>query len=126
MIGLTADIADTGHAVVTALSRTNYALVLMDCQMPEMDGFAATAEIRSLEKDRSGSHRTPIIALTANALQGDRESCLAAGMDDYLSKPVQLQQLRNTLQRWLVEAPNNGPCAMETTDLPGVYAESGR
>jgi PAS domain S-box-containing protein len=124
VIGLTADIAETGHAAVAALSHTHYDLVLMDCQMPEMDGFAATAEIRDLEKDRGGSHRTPIIALTANALQGDRERCLAAGMDDYLSKPVQSQQLRNALQRWLVEVPNDGLRFAETRDLPGADVES--
>ncbi|MDH3713281.1 MAG: response regulator [Gammaproteobacteria bacterium] len=117
VMGLTADIAETGHAAVAAVSSTGYDVVLMDCQMPEMDGFAATAEIRRLEESRAESRRLPIIALTANALQGDRERCLAAGMDDYLSKPVQLKQLRNVLQRWLVEVPGNALDATETQDL---------
>ncbi len=73
--------------------------------MPEMDGFAATAELRKLEKDaargsRLSGHHTPIIALTANAMQGDRENCIQAGMDDYLSKPVKLHALTEMIERW--------------------------
>ncbi len=74
-----------------------YDAVIMDCQMPDMDGFAATAAIRHQEDD--GSH-TPIIAMTANALRGDRERCLGAGMDDYLTKPASLESLREVLLRW--------------------------
>lgn len=103
-----------GHSVVTvgngqeALNKLNeqsFDMILMDCQMPEMDGFAATRAVRSLEADgrqfccKGG--RLPIIALTANALTGDREACLAAGMDDYLSKPFNQMQLAGMLQRWL-------------------------
>jgi two-component system sensor histidine kinase/response regulator len=69
----------------------------MDCQMPEMDGFEATTEIRNLDEDKG---RVPIIALTANAMKGDRSRCLEAEMDDYLSKPVDLQRLGEALRRW--------------------------
>lgn len=78
-----------------------YALILMDCQMPEMDGFAATRAIREFET-ATGQH-TPIVAMTANAMTGDREACLAAGMDDYVSKPVRLDALREALVTWLPE-----------------------
>jgi len=77
--------------------------VLMDCEMPVMDGFAATRLIREHEA-KSGMRRTPIIALTANALTGDREHCLAHGMDDYLSKPIELRQLGALAARWLGRA----------------------
>jgi CheY-like chemotaxis protein/HPt (histidine-containing phosphotransfer) domain-containing protein len=88
--------AHGGEACGLALSRP-VDLVLMDCQMPVMDGFAATAELRRHAQLR----KLPIIAVTANALQGDRDACLAAGMDDYLSKPFALQELAATLGRWL-------------------------
>ena len=98
-------IAGNGHEAVAVIqeaiqSGAEYALVLMDCQMPEMDGFTATRKIRELEAG-AGWH-TPIVAMTANAMQGDREACLAAGMDDYLSKPVRLNALEIALVRWEV------------------------
>jgi CheY-like chemotaxis protein len=99
-IGLTSVHARNGLEAVAALREESFDLVLMDCQMPEMDGFAATEAIRLLEA-QSGRPRTPIIALTANAIDGDREGCLRAGMDDYLPKPFKGAQLAETLLRWL-------------------------
>ncbi len=92
--------ADNGWRAIEAMSDRVYDAVLMDCQMPVMDGLSATAEIRRRESS-AGQARVPIIALTANAMEGDRERCLAAGMDDFLSKPFTQQQLAALLQRWL-------------------------
>jgi two-component system, sensor histidine kinase and response regulator len=93
-----ADLAANGREAVETLARGAYDLVLMDCQMPEMDGFAASRAIRA---DEAGTGRhVPIVALTANATQGDREQCLAAGMDDYLAKPITQAALMAALARW--------------------------
>jgi two-component system sensor histidine kinase/response regulator len=96
-LGYSADAVANGREAVEALRSSEYTAVLMDCQMPEMDGFEATAAIRILD-DRS--RRIPIIALTANAMKGDSERCIEAGMDDYLSKPIDLIKLSEVLQRW--------------------------
>jgi PAS domain S-box-containing protein len=104
-LGCSVDVVSNGREAVAAVARTEYALVFMDCQMPEMDGFEATAVIRQAETD---VRRVPIIALTASAMQGDREACLAAGMDDYLSKPLGLRDLERMLRRWQLSATETG------------------
>jgi signal transduction histidine kinase/DNA-binding response OmpR family regulator len=97
-LGYRADVAGNGSEALDILSRVRYDAVLMDCQMPEMDGYEATREIRRMELDGG---RLPIIAMTAGAMAGDRERCLAAGMDDYISKPVKLHIVAAVLERWL-------------------------
>ncbi|MBI2299217.1 MAG: response regulator [Armatimonadetes bacterium] len=99
-LGYRADAVANGYEAVRALEQIPYDLVLMDCQMPEMDGFEATARVRD-PASAVRDHRVPIIALTANAMQGDRELCLAAGMDGYLSKPVQAEALQTVVERWI-------------------------
>jgi CheY-like chemotaxis protein/HPt (histidine-containing phosphotransfer) domain-containing protein len=92
---------ENGWAATLAMNESHYDAVLMDCQMPVMDGLSATAEIRRRERNAPAKGRVPIIALTANAMEGDRERCLAAGMDDFLCKPFTQQQLADVLARWL-------------------------
>ena len=136
-LGYRADLVANGLEALEALSRIPYAAVLMDCQMPEMDGFAATAAIRKREahdeiRGTSGAsrdthdaapRRVPIIAMTANARQEDRDRCLAAGMDDYLSKPVQSTVLAAVLARW-VSAPASMSTATEDSPLQIASGET--
>ena len=93
--------ASGGEESLEIIGREDFALVFMDCQMPGMDGFAATEKIRQLPGERG---KVPVVALTANAMEGDREKCLAAGMDDYLAKPINQEQVEAILSRWLVPA----------------------
>jgi two-component system, sensor histidine kinase and response regulator len=103
-LGYDAEIAANGLAALEALKSVLYDIIFMDCQMPEMDGYEAARTIRARERAsvKDSITRSPvhIIALTANAMQGDREKCLAAGMDDYLCKPIRLQELEAVLERW--------------------------
>ncbi len=108
-LGYAVDVVDNGALAVAAVASGDYALVLMDCQMPEMDGFNATAAIRRAET--ASHHRIPVIAMTANALQGDREQCLAAGMDDYIAKPIDLARLASLLTAWQPKVAMKAPPA---------------
>ena len=101
LLGHWVDVAENGQEAVDAVARTTYDLVLMDCQMPTMDGFTASGAIREQERLAGHARRLPIIALTALAIEGDRQRCLAAGMDDYLAKPFTQGQLKDILSHWL-------------------------
>jgi len=105
-LGLTVQVAVNGLIALQALEKESFDLILMDCQMPEMDGFEATGRIR---REKLGGDRVPIVALTASVLPGDRERCLSAGMDDFLSKPLTFSQLRTVVQKWLTPAGHEEP-----------------
>ncbi len=122
-LGYQPDVVDNGQEALAALAKGDYAAILMDCQMPVMDGFETTRRIRNGEaavasqnspgespnrsdKAPQSTPHIPIIAVTANAMQGDRERCLATGMDDYLAKPIKLDELRSALARWVSTPPN--------------------
>ncbi len=101
LIGCRVDVVSDGRQALAALAGTQYDLVFMDCQMPEMDGYEATTAIRAKEATGVPGARTLIIAVTAHAMEGDRDFCLAAGMDDYLTKPFNMEKLQAILARWL-------------------------
>jgi PAS domain S-box-containing protein len=100
-LGCQADLAENGEQVLQLMQTKNYDVVLMDCQMPLLDGYATTETIRQLEATAELSNRVVIIAMTANAFIEDRDRCLAVGMDDFLSKPIRRQQLKETLENWI-------------------------
>jgi signal transduction histidine kinase/DNA-binding NarL/FixJ family response regulator len=108
-LGYSADVVATGSEAVEACFAARYDAILMDCQMPGMDGYEATHRIRDRE---GGARHIPIVAMTASAMKGDREKCLAAGMDDYISKPMTPEDLRSALQRW------TAPAGRETSGPP--------
>ena len=96
-LGCQVETAGDGREAVEAMLETRFDLVLMDCQMPEMDGYTATMQIRRQE---SGTRHTPVIAMTANAMVSDRDKCIQAGMDDFISKPVNPKRLTQVIARW--------------------------
>lgn len=100
-LGYTSSTVSNGAEAIAAFKQHNYALILMDCQMPEIDGYNATKKIREIEQLENIS-RTPIIAMTAHALPGDREKCLNAGMSDYISKPIRINELQLKIEAWLL------------------------
>jgi signal transduction histidine kinase/CheY-like chemotaxis protein len=108
--GFTVDLAPDGRDAVPISSAVPYSLVFMDCQMPDVDGYQATREIRAREA-QSGRPRTPVVAMTANAMSGDREACIEAGMDDYVSKPLAVEELERVLSQWM--APPGPPASDE-------------
>ena len=134
-LGCRADLVENGMAAVEAVQTKRYDLIFMDCQMPVMDGYAATGEIRRLEHDLSPGRHIPVIALTAHALEGDRQKCLMAGMDDYMSKPFRSETLRAMIESWTgnpkapaVKGPDPGidsdPLPEASGDAAGLSATS--
>ena len=115
-IGCSVTVVGDGSQALDRLEESRFDLILMDCQMPVMDGFAASQTIRKLESLDDSRHRIPIVALTANAMKGDRERCLEAGMDDYLSKPFGQKELRALLERWL----DPGECRLDQDALANI------
>ncbi|HET7921730.1 MAG TPA: ATP-binding protein, partial [Gammaproteobacteria bacterium] len=126
-LGLSVDVAENGEVALEKLRERPYAMVLMDCQMPVLDGYSATRRLREIEAGQN-KPRTPVIAMTAHAMSGDRERCLQAGMDDYLSKPLDRQLLEETLTRWMQQSPH-AAASVATSDpalavTPAVKTEA--
>jgi CheY-like chemotaxis protein/HPt (histidine-containing phosphotransfer) domain-containing protein len=96
-LGFLAEVVENGHEALDAMRKNPFDVIFMDCQMPELDGYAATRQLREIEM---GKRHTWVIAMTANSLQGDREKCMAAGMDDYVSKPVKTEDLQAAIARF--------------------------
>jgi CheY-like chemotaxis protein len=114
-LGISVELVHDGLAAVQATARERFAAVLMDCQMPVMDGYEATAAIRERER-ADGSTRLPIVAMTANAMKGDHERCISAGMDDYISKPFKRDGLETVLRKWLSSNTRSNAVVETTTN----------
>jgi signal transduction histidine kinase/DNA-binding response OmpR family regulator len=112
-VGIDVVLVDNGADAVANATTGNFSFVLMDCEMPEVDGYEATKWIRTQEHADVNSRKIPIIALTANAIQGDRERCIDAGMDDYLTKPINAKKLFETLRKWYVPSEKS-TCSQDT------------
>jgi CheY-like chemotaxis protein/HPt (histidine-containing phosphotransfer) domain-containing protein len=122
-LGYSSHVVDNGQLAIEALERGDYPLVMMDCQMPVLDGYQATAEIR--RRQVAGAH-VPIIAVTAHAFEGEREKALAAGMDDYVTKPLTHAALREVLRRWWPAADGRGTHERATADVATPPPESAK
>jgi CheY-like chemotaxis protein/HPt (histidine-containing phosphotransfer) domain-containing protein len=120
LLGLSYVIAENGKEALDQIEQGNFDAVLMDCQMPVMDGYTATRIRR--QKEGAGARRIPIIAMTANAMAGDRDKCLKAGMDDYMSKPLNRALLEQTLRRWLPAGSKSLPLTAPAAPAPAVAA----
>jgi CheY-like chemotaxis protein len=118
--GCQSKVANNGAEALHILAEQSFDAIFMDCQMPVMDGYQATAQIR--QREIHGAPRSPIIAMTAHAMSGDRERCIAAGMDDYVTKPVKIQALEETLMRWLKPAPGPSLPPSVPADTPAPLA----
>jgi CheY-like chemotaxis protein len=123
-LGYEADLATDGREALEAIERGAYAAVLLDCQMPEMDGFQMAAELRRREA-QSGRSPVPVIAMTASAMLADRERCLASGMNDHLAKPVRIAELSAKLERWVAASGEEQPAPAQVLD-PAALAEVAR
>jgi CheY-like chemotaxis protein len=122
-LGYRVDVAANGKEAVEAFERVPYAAVLMDCQMPEMNGYEASTAIRRLE---APGHRVPIIAVTASAIMGEEDRCLAAGMDAYVTKPVTAQVLGEALAKLIAGRPGEGPVeVLDRATLDGLWEMGG-
>jgi two-component system, sensor histidine kinase and response regulator len=119
-LGFDVDIVADGAEAVNAATLAPYHAILMDCQIPVLDGYQATSEIRRLQ---GASRRTPIIAVTASTMKSDQQRCLAAGMDDYLAKPLSLKALAAVLARWAPEGSDPGIVVDPAEPLPATHAD---
>jgi CheY-like chemotaxis protein len=115
-LGIRADAVANGLEAIDAIDRVDYDLILMDCQMPELDGYEASQRIRERERAAPDRHRQYIIALTAHALQGDRDLCLRAGMDDYVGKPIRIEKLAEVLELGIAHRRRLSPGGLTRKD----------
>ena len=123
-LGLSAEVVENGLQAVEVIKEKHFDLVFMDCQMPVMSGYEASRQIRSMEKNLGDvKYRLPIIAMTANAMEGDREKCLSAGMDDYITKPINIERLSQMLKKWTLDKQLMEENIMSDTDYSAILEQ---